>query len=124
MPRRANKEVATRTMVGRLVLGFSHRISMISERSLTKSLTDRKRLCCRFAKGEVLTDQVSHGSITFMARQDPAARLSQLVKHATEVFIDRGYKNTQMDDIASSLGVAKGTLYVYVESKEALFDLV
>ena len=81
-------------------------------------------MCCRFAKGEVLTDQVSHGSITFMARQDPAARLSQLVKHATEVFIDRGYKNTQMDDIASSLGVAKGTLYVYVESKEALFDLV
>ncbi len=29
-----------------------------------------------------------------------------------------------MEDIASSLGVAKGTLYVYVESKEALFDLV
>src|SRR5260370_32193167 len=29
-----------------------------------------------------------------------------------------------MEDIASSLGVAKGTRYVYVESKEALFDLV
>jgi AcrR family transcriptional regulator len=59
-----------------------------------------------------------------MPRHEPATRLSQLVKHATEVFIDRGYKDTQMDDIASSLGVAKGTLYVYVESKEALFDLV
>jgi AcrR family transcriptional regulator len=46
------------------------------------------------------------------------------VKRATEVFIDRGYNDAQMDDIASSLGVAKGTLYVYVESKEALFDLV
>jgi len=46
------------------------------------------------------------------------------VKHATEVFIERGYKDTQMEDIASSLDVAKGTLYVYVESKEALFDLV
>ena len=60
----------------------------------------------------------------FMPRHDPATRLSQLVKHATEVFIDRGYNDTQMEDIASSLGVAKGTLYVYVESKEALFDLV
>ena len=59
-----------------------------------------------------------------MPRHDPATRLSQLVKHATEVFIDRGYNDTQMEDIASSLGVAKGTLYVYVESKEALFDLV
>jgi len=59
-----------------------------------------------------------------MPRHDPATRLSQLVKHATEVFIDRGYNETQMDDIASSLGVAKGTLYVYVESKKALFDLV
>jgi len=59
-----------------------------------------------------------------MPRHDPANRLAQLVKRATEVFIDRGYNDTQMEDIASSLGVAKGTLYVYVESKEALFDLV
>jgi AcrR family transcriptional regulator len=59
-----------------------------------------------------------------MARHDPAARLSELVKSATEVFIERGYKGSQMEDIASSLGVAKGTLYVYVESKDALFDLV
>lgn len=59
-----------------------------------------------------------------MARHDPAARLSKLVRCATEVFIERGYKATQMEDVASSLGVAKGTLYVYVQSKEALFDLV
>src|SRR6516164_10033345 len=59
-----------------------------------------------------------------MPRRDAAARLSQLVKHATEVFIDRGYNDAQMEDIATSLGVAKGTVYVYVESKEALFDLV
>ena len=40
------------------------------------------------------------------------------------MFIDRGYARTQMDDVARELGVAKGTLYLYVESKEALFDLV
>ena len=40
------------------------------------------------------------------------------------VFIERGYPRTQMADVAEALGVAKGTLYLYVESKEALFDLV
>jgi AcrR family transcriptional regulator len=59
-----------------------------------------------------------------VARHVPAVRLSELVKSATEVFIERGYKGTQMEDVASSLGVAKGTLYVYVRSKEALFDLI
>jgi len=43
---------------------------------------------------------------------------------ATEVFIEQGYARTQMADVATALGVAKGTLYLYVESKEALFDLV
>jgi AcrR family transcriptional regulator len=47
-----------------------------------------------------------------------------LIECATEVFIDQGYRRTQMSDIASALGVAKGTLYLYVDSEEALFDLV
>jgi len=40
------------------------------------------------------------------------------------VFIEQGYRRTQMSDVATAMGVAKGTLYLYVESKEALFDLV
>jgi AcrR family transcriptional regulator len=59
-----------------------------------------------------------------MARRTPPERLSQLVDCATRVFIEQGYRRTQMADIAEALGVAKGTLYLYVESKEALFDLV
>jgi AcrR family transcriptional regulator len=54
----------------------------------------------------------------------PDNRLEQLVDCATTVFIERGYTLTQMADVAAALGVAKGTLYLYVESKEALFDLV
>ena len=45
-------------------------------------------------------------------------------KCAANVFIEQGYRRTQMADVADALGVAKGTLYLYVESKEALFDLV
>ena len=59
-----------------------------------------------------------------MARQTPPDRLPQLIACATRVFIEQGYRRTQMDDVAAALGVAKGTLYLYVESKEALFDLV
>jgi AcrR family transcriptional regulator len=59
-----------------------------------------------------------------MARKIPPDRFQQLVDCATQVFIERGYAHTQMADVADAMGVAKGTLYLYVESKEALFDLV
>lgn len=59
-----------------------------------------------------------------MPRSMPDDRVEQLVDRATAVFIERGYTLTQMADVAAALGVAKGTLYLYVESKEALFDLV
>ncbi len=58
-----------------------------------------------------------------MARRIPEHRFDGLVRTATEVFIARGYRHTQMADVAEALGVAKGTLYGYVESKEALFGL-
>lgn len=59
-----------------------------------------------------------------VARRIPDDRLEQLVDAATAVFIEQGYARTQMADVAAALGVAKGTLYLYVESKDALFDLV
>ena len=62
--------------------------------------------------------------MALVARRVPDDRLEQLVDAAARVFIDQGYARTQMADVAAALGVAKGTLYLYVESKEALFDLV
>lgn len=59
-----------------------------------------------------------------MARRAPLDRLDRLVDVATDVFIDRGYRRTQMADVAAAMGVAKGTLYLAVAGKEALFDLV
>jgi AcrR family transcriptional regulator len=59
-----------------------------------------------------------------MSRAKPANRLGRLVEQAARVFLATGYRQTQMSDIARALGVAPGTLYLYVESKEALFDLV
>jgi AcrR family transcriptional regulator len=59
-----------------------------------------------------------------MVRPNPQDRLRRLVEVATAIFIDQGFRHTRMEDVAEALGVAKGTLYLYVESKEALFDLV
>jgi AcrR family transcriptional regulator len=59
-----------------------------------------------------------------MARRIPDDRLRQLIDTAAQIFVEQGFRRTQMADIADALGLAKGTLYLYVESKEALFDLV
>ena len=56
-----------------------------------------------------------------MVRRVPESRLEDLLACATRVFIAQGYRRTQMSDVAEALGVAKGTLYLYVESKQALF---
>jgi AcrR family transcriptional regulator len=57
-----------------------------------------------------------------VARLVPPDRFARLIEVATQTFVARGYRLTQMSDVAQALGVAKGTLYGYVESKEALFD--
>jgi AcrR family transcriptional regulator len=59
-----------------------------------------------------------------MPRYVMGDRLQHLIESATSVFIARGYRQTQMADVATKMGVAKGSLYTYVESKDALFDLV
>jgi AcrR family transcriptional regulator len=59
-----------------------------------------------------------------MARKRPEGRFAQLLDSATRVFIARGYHKTQMADVAREMGVSPGTLYAYVEGKEALFHLL
>jgi len=56
-----------------------------------------------------------------MPRRIPEDRLKDLLRCATDVFVAQGYRQTQMADVAAAMGVAKGTVYLYVESKEALF---
>jgi AcrR family transcriptional regulator len=59
-----------------------------------------------------------------MTRSIPKDRFHDLLEAATAVFLEQGYRRTQMADVAARMGVAKGTLYLYVESKDALFDAV
>lgn len=59
-----------------------------------------------------------------MARAIPPERFPQLVAAAAQVLVENGFKQTQMEAVASALGVAKGTIYRYVVSKHALVDAV
>jgi len=52
------------------------------------------------------------------------ARPSELTAAALELFVERGFAATRLDDIAARAGVSKGTLYLYFDSKEALFKAV
>ena len=45
----------------------------------------------------------------------------RIIEQALEMFSERGFYRTRMADIAGSLGVSKGAIYQYFESKEQLF---
>jgi len=57
-------------------------------------------------------------------RRRKQARPSEIIAAAFELFVDRGYAATKLEDVARSAGVTKGTMYLYFRSKEALFRAV
>lgn len=48
-------------------------------------------------------------------------RRDEILQAARAAFAERGYRETTLDDIAARAQVAKGTLYLYFDSKEAIF---
>src|SRR5450432_2525045 len=51
-----------------------------------------------------------------------SAKRRQIMEGARRVFLADGFDGASMNDIARVAGVSKGTLYVYFESKEQLFE--
>ena len=43
-----------------------------------------------------------------------------ILRAASDLFVERGYHDTSMDDIAARVGIAKGTVYLHFASKEDL----
>jgi AcrR family transcriptional regulator len=63
-------------------------------------------------------------NLTHMVRPRSPDFMPRLLHAAARVFARHGLKRTRMADIARDMGVAHGSLYNYVESKEALFLLL
>jgi AcrR family transcriptional regulator len=54
-------------------------------------------------------------------RRRKDARPQEILEAALAVFAERGFAAARMQQIASRAGVSKGTIYLYFESKEAVF---
>jgi AcrR family transcriptional regulator len=52
------------------------------------------------------------------------SRPAELLAAALDLFVERGYAATRLDEVATRAGVSKGTLYLYFDSKEELFKAV
>ena len=52
------------------------------------------------------------------------ARPQELLAAALDLFVERGFAATRLEDVARHAGVSKGTLYLYFENKESLFKSV
>jgi AcrR family transcriptional regulator len=64
----------------------------------------------------------AHRSVPRRRRKE--ARPAELTAAALDLFVARGYAATRLEDVAAQAGVSKGTLYLYFENKEALFQAV
>ena len=52
------------------------------------------------------------------------SRPRELLAAALELFVERGFAATRLEDVAARAGVSKGTLYLYFAGKEELFKAV
>ncbi|MCB4359797.1 TetR/AcrR family transcriptional regulator [Quatrionicoccus australiensis] len=63
-------------------------------------------------------------SVTAPRKRRKEARPAELTAAALELFVEKGFAATRLEDVAARAGVSKGTLYLYFDSKEALFKAV
>ncbi len=56
-------------------------------------------------------------------RQENAKR-QQILDGARKIFLAQGFDGASMGEIARTAGVSKGTLYVYFDNKEQLFETI
>ncbi len=52
------------------------------------------------------------------------ARPGELLAAALDLFVEKGFAATRVDEVAQRAGVSKGTLFLYFPSKEELFKAV
>lgn len=57
-------------------------------------------------------------------RRRSEARPGEIVQAALDLFVEKGFSATRMDEIAARAGVTKGTVYLYFPGKEDLFHAV
>jgi AcrR family transcriptional regulator len=57
---------------------------------------------------------------TTATRTKPNERMEEILNRAAELFYEKGYHATTIEDVAHQVGMLKGSLYYYIRSKEDL----
>src|SRR5262245_16130709 len=57
-------------------------------------------------------------------RRRKEARPQELLDAALDLFVEKGFAATKIEDVAALAGVSKGTVYLYYPSKEELLKAV
>jgi len=65
------------------------------------------------------TEKTAPGAI-----DEESAKRRQIIEGARQAFMAQGFDATSMNEIAKAAGVSKGTLYVYFQNKEQLFEAI
>lgn len=67
---------------------------------------------------------VPHSQVERRWARRKDARPGELLEAALDLFVDRGFAATRLEDVARNAGVSKGTLYLYYANKEELLKAV
>ena len=75
-------------------------------------------------RSKLLSAKVLRGKQGRARKAEPAVRKQAIFDAALDVFAECGFEAARLDDVAARAGVAKGTLYLHFDDKEALFEEV
>jgi TetR/AcrR family transcriptional regulator len=65
-----------------------------------------------------------HADQTPKRERRKEARPGELLDAALDLFVEKGFSATRVEEVAARAGVSKGTLFLYFQSKEDLFKAV
>jgi AcrR family transcriptional regulator len=82
------------------------------------------RAAKRQSKGEIMDMHETERVQGAEPRSSQGPKRRQIIDGACQIFLARGFDAASMGEIAREAGVSKGTLYVYFESKEELFEAI
>jgi AcrR family transcriptional regulator len=71
-----------------------------------------------------MAEQIALKKAAASGGEDDSTKRRQIIEGARAVFLAQGFDAASMNDIARAAGVSKGTLYVYFENKEELFEAI
>ena len=75
----------------------------------------------RKSDGDISPTAPENGEGGARWRRRKAARPQEILDAALTLFAQKGFAATRLEEVAARAGVSKGTIYLYFESKEAVF---